>query len=140
VDGREQFLKAAPTANPSGEDSYYTARFSADEKLAEHVEGILKHEKGLLVQYGVAHTLQDNNLVPRDAGKQDMDGALRSKGIGVLVIDAYHGQQSINCTPLMTAGSMCGNAGDAWLPGRAFRACRQTTPTAMWCRTSRPVR
>jgi hypothetical protein len=99
VDGREH-LKSAQ-ANPS-EDSYFTARFSADEKLAEHVEGILKHEKGLLVQYGVAHTLQDNNLVPRDAGKQDMDGALRSKGIGVLVIDAYHGQQSINCTPLMT--------------------------------------
>lgn len=96
----QQFLKAAPTV-PSGEE-YYTARFSADEKLAEHVEGILKHEKGLLVQYGVAHTLQDNNLVPRDAGKQDMDGALRSKGIGVLVIDAYYGQQSINCTPLMT--------------------------------------
>lgn len=100
IDGRE-YLKSAQ-ANPSG-DGYFKARFSADEKLAEHVESILQREQGLLVQYGIAHTLQDDNVVARDQGKLDMDGVLRNKGIGVLVIDAFYGQQSINCTPLMTA-------------------------------------
>ncbi len=84
------------------DDRRQRARLDTDSKVAAHIQEILKHEDGMVVQYGFAHTVRELKHGGHSAGIPDLDGALRKAGVGVMMVDPYFGAPGkIDCTPLL---------------------------------------
>lgn len=83
------------------EHGYMEKRLSADQYLADHVMSILQKEPGLIIHYGMAHSLDNLSMAKRAEDAPDLDAALRQRGVGVMIVDPYFGADTVNCSPLM---------------------------------------
>lgn len=79
---------------------YARKRYSADEIVAQNIIRHLETHQGIVVQYGALHTVYGRNGT-RDVGKEDLDGALRERGVSPMIVSPYFGAGTVECRPLM---------------------------------------